>query len=71
MAVSGKRRRSTVLPYQGAIRAWLVGADGRTLAAPFGDVAIDGGDHFESLGDGEDGGGTAKFLEGDLGGLGT
>ena len=43
-------------------------ADGRTLGAEFGDVAIDGGDHFERLGDGEQRGGTAKFLEGDFGG---
>src|SRR5437870_10223611 len=36
-------------------------ADGRTLGAAFGDVAIDDGDHIQGLGHGESGGGTAEF----------
>jgi len=44
---------------------------GRTLVAAFGHVAIHGGDHIQGLGDGESGGGPAKFLKSNLGWLGT
>jgi hypothetical protein len=46
-------------------------ADGRTLVAPFGDVAVNGRDHVQSLGDREDRSRPAKFLKGDFSGLRT